>query len=420
MWAFNLVPQYAAATIAVVGCLVLGAVPTEVILSGFRDEDLFMMFGVVAVGSVLLRSGVTDRVVLMMLRRCPPTTMGYNAAFLLAGFVLTPALPSANGRVELLTPLTLEASRSLGFKDGSREATRLLLSMFVGASIFAPMFLTSKSLNFIVYGMLPDQVSAEFHWLRWFQVTWPIAAVMLVLYLLLTSIWFRGGKAPRLSHAHLNAQLATLGPMRRGEWIALGSVAFFVLTIVTYSLHKISPFWVSFGVFLAFLLVGILEKKNLDRDFDWGIILMVGFFIGLTTSLDHVGLTTLLSQSLSIVTEQLSTNFTLSVLLLVGVVSVARIFLPITTSGVVLCTLLLPLSAASGVNPWVVMLVTLMLNECWILPYQSSYYQTFEAVSGGPEYFDRALFLKVNALTVAIRIATAFAVLQYMRMIDLL
>lgn len=420
MWAFDLVPQYAAATIAVVGCLILGAVPTEVVLSGFGDEDLFMIFGVFAVGSVLVSSGLTDRIILEVMKRTPETAFGYNTAFLLTGFFLTPALPSANTRVELLAPLTAEASRNLGYKPGSREATRLFLSMFVGASIFAPIFLTSKSLNFIVYGMLPDQVSAEFHWLRWLSVAWPAALFMLVVYAAITHFWFRGDEPPRLSRVHLNAQLATLGPMRTAEWIAIGSVLFFVLSLVTYSLHKISPFWVSFGVFLAFLLVGILEKRQLDKDFDWGVILMIGFFIGLTQSLSYVGLTDLLSESLSVVTRNLRTNVEVSLLLLIGVVSVARVFLPITTSGVVLCSLLIPLSASSGVNPWVVLFVTLMLNEAWIAPYQSSYYQTFEAMSGGRSQFDRGLFLKVNAMTVGLRIVTAFFALQYMRMMDLL
>jgi len=420
MWAFDLVPQYAAASIAVVGCLILGAVPTEVVLSGFGDEDLFMIFGVFAVGSVLVRSGITNRILLEVIKRTPETAFGYNTAFLLTGFFLTPALPSANTRVELLTPLTTEAARNLGFRPGSRESTRLMLSMFVGASIFAPIFLTSKSLNFIVYGMLPDQVSAEFHWLRWFSVAWPAALFMLVAYSIITHFWFRGDEAPRLSRVHLNAQLAALGPMRAAEWIALGSVLFFVLTLVTYSLHKISPFWVSFGVFLAFLLVGVMEKRQLDRDFDWGVILMIGFFIGLTQSLSYVGLTDVLSESLAVVTRNLRTNVEVSLLLLIGVVSVARIFLPITTSGVVLCSLLIPLSASSGVNPWVVLFVTLMLNEAWLAPYQSSYYQTFESMSGGRRSFDRGLFLRVNAMTVGLRVVTTFFALQYMRMMNLL
>jgi DASS family divalent anion:Na+ symporter len=354
------------------------------------------------------------------MKRTPETAFGYNTAFLLTGFLLTPALPSANSRVELLAPLTAEASRNLGFKPRSPEATRLFLSMFVGASIFAPIFLTSKSLNFIVYGMLPDQVSAEFHWLRWLSVTWPAALFMLVVYAVVTHFWFRGGQAPKLSREHLNAQIATLGSMRTAEWIAIASVLFFVFSLVTYSLHKISPFWVSFGVFLAFLLVGILEKRHLERDFDWGVILMIGFFIGLTQSLSYVGLTDLLSESLSVVTRNLRTNVEVSVLVLIGVISVARTFLPITTSGVVLCSLLIPLSSSSGVNPWVILFVTLLLNEAWIAPYQSSYYQAFEAASGGRSQFDRGLFLKVNAMTVGLRILTAFFALQYMRSMNLL
>src|SRR5262249_57902954 len=121
--------------------------------------------------------------------------------------LMTWCLSSANTRTALITPLIAEASRSLGYRDRSREATRLMLSMFVGASLFAPIFLTAKSLNFVVYSQMPEQIREEFQWLKWTMSASVALLVMLGLYLAVSAVVFRGGQKPRLSKAHLDAQL---------------------------------------------------------------------------------------------------------------------------------------------------------------------------------------------------------------------
>jgi DASS family divalent anion:Na+ symporter len=420
MMSFNLTPQYAAALIAGLICLLLDVAPASVILSGFASDGFFMGLGIFGLGAVLTASGLAERVVFNLLRLSPKSPFWYNLTFLMTGIFMTPCLPSANTRVALLTPLVIETSRALGFRDRSREATRLMLSMFVGASLFAPIFLTAKSLNFVIHSQLPTQVHDEFQWLKWTISASVAGLVMLGLYLLAAGLTFRRGEAPRLSRSHLETQLRVLGPIRPIEWIALIITAAFILAIVTYSLHKINPSWITLGVLSVFLVLGTLNEKDIRHSFQWDVLLLVGFFIGLENTLDYTGITAILTEYLSGVTAYMQTNFLAFLAVLGLITALLRLFLPITTAGVLVASVFLPLAAVSGVNAWVVGFSIMMLAETWFLPAQCSYFQTMEDISGERPVHDRALFLRLNAITMAIRLIGLLASIPFFRSIGLL
>ena len=420
MWAFNLVPQYAAALIAGLGCLLLDVAPTSVILSGFASDGFFMALSIYGMGSVLIRSGLATRLVLNILHISPQTPFWYNVTTLLTGVLMTPCLPSANARIGVMTPLLTEASRALGYKDGSREATRLMLSMFMGCSLFAPIFLTSKSLNFVVYTLLPQQVSEAFQWLKWTLASSVAGGVMLVLYVLISSFIFRGGAKPRLSRKRLEAQLAFLGPMDFEEWIALSSLILFIGAIMTYSIHKISLSWITLGMFCAYLISGTLNQQHLRESIEWNILLLIGFFIGLEDAFSYTGISDMLAHNLASVTAYMLSNFEVFIVMMIVAIGMIRLLLPITTAGVFMASIFLPIAKLNGINPWVVGFVILMLSECWLLPLQCSYFLTFEAVSDSKPVHDRELFLRLNLVTVAIRIIALFASLPFFRYLGLL
>jgi DASS family divalent anion:Na+ symporter len=267
---------------------------------------------------------------------------------------------------------------------------------------------------------MPQQIREQFQWLKWAISASVAGLVMLGLYVIASSIIFRGGEKPKLSRKHLEAQFRLLGPMDNGEWTALAIAGLFILAIITYSVHKISPAWVTLGVFCVFLVLGTLHEKHIRRNFQWDVLLLVGFFIGLERTLDYMGITEILTSHLSGVTAYMASNFGMFIVLLGLITAVLRLFLPITTAGVLIASVFLPLAGLNGVNPWVVGFVILMLSETWILPSQCSYFLTMEEMSGEEPVHDRKLFLRMNALSMAIRMIALFASLPFFRYIGLL
>ena len=420
MMFFNLTAQYAAALIAGLACLLLNVAPPSVILSGFASDGFFMGLSIFGLGAVLTSSGLAERLLLNILKRSPRSPFWYNLTILITGIVMTPCLPSANTRVAMMTPLIMETSRALGYQDRSREATRLMFSMFVGASLFAPIFLTAKSLNFVVHSMMPVQIRDEFQWLTWTMAASVAAIVMLGLHLIVTAIMFRGGEKPRLSTAHLDTQLQLLGPMRSSEWTALAVAATFMLAIVSYQMHKISPAWITLAVLCVFLVLGTLNERHIRHDFQWDVLLLVGFFIGLEQTLDYTGFTAILTNTLSGVTGSMSSNFPLFLGLLAVVTGLLRLFLPITTAGVLIASVFLPLAVLNGVNPWVVAFSLIVLSETWFLPAQCSYYVTLQDLSGDKPVHDEGLFLRLNAISMMIRLVALVASIPFFQYLGLM
>lgn len=73
MWVFRLLPEYVPAIFIVMSVLVLGLVPTNVILSGYSSGSFFMALSVFGLGGVLVQSGLTYRLALIILRYTPAT-----------------------------------------------------------------------------------------------------------------------------------------------------------------------------------------------------------------------------------------------------------------------------------------------------------------------------------------------------------
>jgi len=73
MWSFTLVDEYIPALFAVLGVLLTGLVPTPVIMSGFASDGFLMALSTLALGTVVVSSGLSYRFMLILLRRLPNT-----------------------------------------------------------------------------------------------------------------------------------------------------------------------------------------------------------------------------------------------------------------------------------------------------------------------------------------------------------
>jgi DASS family divalent anion:Na+ symporter len=116
----------------------------------------------------------------------------------------------------------------------------------------------------------------------------------------------------------------------------------------------------------------------------------------------------------------MGSNFILLIGLMAVITFLLRLFLPITTAGVLVASVFLPLAALNGINPWVVGFAIMMLSETWFLPAQCSYFLTLEELSGERPVHDRALFLRMNAVSMAIRLVALLASIPFFRYLDLL
>lgn len=149
MWTFSLTPSFLIPCIlAILVMIFLGIAPTSVVLSGFTTGTFFMALSVFGLTAVLMASGITYRVILIVLKYVPPSRFSYVLVMFLTGFSMIPFLPDYSGRVTMIsTPLT-DMVDTLRYRPSGKAANQLTASILTGTTHFSSVFLTGNAVNF--------------------------------------------------------------------------------------------------------------------------------------------------------------------------------------------------------------------------------------------------------------------------------
>ncbi len=422
MWGFRLMPEFVPALFLMLASIILGVVPVRVVLSGFSSGSFFMALSVFGIGSVLTASGLTYRLALWLLKKAPRSQFGYECAMLLVGILLTPILPSANGRVTMVLPIVEDILQSVRYKRGGIAATRLAAATFTGITLLSAMFLTSKSINFAVYDLFPAQVKYQFTWGYWLVAAALAGMVLLAGHFFFSWLIFRNDEKPILNKKRVDAQISIIGPAGGNEWIALGAVVIFILGALTSSLHKIQPPWVGLAVLYLLMALGLFSKTNLRKNIDWGFLMMLAGMISIVKTMAYLGLDNYLKLHLQWMGVYMEENFYVFLLLLSLITFVIRFIMPNNASVILLCTAFLPIAEAQGVSAWIIAFIVLLISDAWFAGYQCTYYVVFREGTRKKRvdfYSERRMLLYIFCINL-VRIAAVFASVPYWKALNLL
>lgn len=419
MWICNLVDDYIPALFALLATLLTGLVPAHVILSGFASDGFLMALSTLALGTVVVSSGLGYRVMLLLLRRLPNRQRWHNVGLFATGLVLTPIIPTANGRIALLAPFYADMVGNLCLARQGHAATRLALSCFSGATLFSAIFITSKSVNFAVFGLLSPQGQDHFQGMAWLQAALVTAAVLLAAHTAAVAFGCRNLERPHLPKARIAQQCALLGELTSREWAALAGIVFMVAGMVTSSLHKVQPPWLGFAVLFGLLLCGTLDKKELKEKVDWTFLLYLSGITGIVAAFSQLGLDRVLGTLLPELGDTMRNHFGLFVLLLYALINLVRLAAPSNATSVILATILMPLAQMNGVNEWLVGFIILVFSEAWWFPYQCSYYLQLQQINRGAALYEETRFLVLNALLNLARLLAVYASFPYWHMLGI-
>lgn len=419
MWIFSLVDDYIPALFALLATLLTGLVPVPVILSGFASDGFMMALSTLALGTVVVSSGLGYRVMLLLLRRLPNRQGWHNAGLFATGLLLTPIIPTANGRIALLAPFYADMVDNLRLRAPGPAAGRLALSCFGGGTLFSAIFITSKSVNFAVFGLLSPQGQDHFQWMAWLRAALVTGGVLLAAQAVVIALGWRNTEQPHLSRPRLDRQCALLGALTGRERAALAGVAFMAAGIVTGPLHKVQAPWLGFAMLFGLLLCGILDKKELKEKVDWTFLLYLSGVTGIVAAFDHLGLDRALASRLPNLGAAMRDHFALFVLALYAVVNLIRLAAPSNATTVILAAILMPLAQVNGVNEWLVGFIILVFSEIWWLPYQCSYYLPMRQMNRASPLYDQTRFLLLNAMLNLVRLLAVYAAFPYWKMLGI-
>lgn len=420
MWVFGVVPEFVPALIVIMAVMVLGLVPNEVILAGYASSSFFMAMSVFGIGTVLSQSGIIYRFALYILRLTPPSNRAYQLVLFFIGVLLIPLLPSTNSRIGLVTPLAIDMIGALRFRPGGKAATRIIASTFSGASLMSAGFLTSKPVNFALFGLFPNQVKEQFSWGYW---AYAALASSLVLFLgdyLLSRLMFRDDEKPKISRQDLEIQLANLGRFTSAEWFSLMGIGLFMVGVMSSSIHKISPSGIGLSILCILLAIGSLSQLKFRRSIDWPFLMMLGGFVGIVKTIAYLGIDKWVGSHLMWMGQFMHDQFGVFVLLLGGVIYLLRFALPNAATVILMASVFIPIGIEQGINPWIIGFVVLVFSDSWFMPYQCSYYVQMEEIAGKKQVYDRKRMLLFNGISNIFRFTSVYVSIPYWKAIGLL
>ena len=419
MWMFKLVGDFIVSIFILIACLTLKIVPAKIVLGGFISGSFFLAMSVFGLGAVLLNSGLIYRLSLMILYYFPPTLFWQNLALSIVGTIITPIIPSANGRLVLASPTILDMAEIMGYKKLSNEGVRLSMSTLNGFGLMSNFFLTGKSINFVILGLLPMELQTRFTFLFWLIAAGIACIVSFWGRFFLAAFLYKTEYPPVVSKKQIKAQLKILGNLNFSEWVALIACSIFLIGAMTQFLHNIKTAWVGVLILFIVLFVGELEKEDFKQKIDWPFLLFLGGLIGFVKTFTYLKLDKWIGLQLSFLTNYMTSNIFMFIIVLSIIIIIIRFVLPANATVALLCAILMPVANLHGINPWVIGFCVLVISGGWFFPYQSTFYITFSNTTKGQLFTDQQSSL-FNIYGNIINILSLMISVPYWRMIGLL
>jgi DASS family divalent anion:Na+ symporter len=382
MWLFSLLPDFVPALMALLGILVFGLAPESVVLSGFSSNAFLLAFSILGLGAVVVQSGLTRRYSLVLLANLPANTFAHQLSVFLTGLIFTPTVPSIAGRAAIVGPVVSQISQGWDQQTRRRSSTMLYTTGLDSIHYMAPFFLTAAPANLMIYALLPPQEQQAFHFVFWLFAGSVTAAGMLIPYFLVSAFLFRRSyKRVALPKAQVREELAKLGRMTNSEWAALLGIILLGAGIVAAPWHRIEIHYVALAVLCQLLVLGVLSRGDFVGKIDWAFLMLLGSLIGVLATLDHLQIDTFLMGQLTWLGTYMRQDFALFVMALSGVFLLARLVIPLNQAIVIFAAALIPIASNSGIAPWVVGFVLLVLAETAFFPHQSPYIFLFNRLT---------------------------------------
>lgn len=289
--------------LAVTGFLVLALLPLSGAMSAaktyqfFGNDAVFFILSAFILASPVIRSGLSTRVALSTLNRFGTSPFRLQMAVLLLGAIAS-FFMSEHAVAVMLFPIVLEIVQAAKAKVGSRFAVGMFLALAWGCIIGGTATLLGGARGPLALGILQSTTGTNISFLAWTWLALPLSPILLVFAGLLLKVIGQEKQLP-LGEARkfLKQRADALGSFSKREKmtviIALATVFAWAFFGDRWGMGTIGLL----GVTMAFFL-GIAHWHEVEEDVNWGLFLMYGSAIALSSALRESGAANLVATAL--------------------------------------------------------------------------------------------------------------------------
>lgn len=334
LWLTEALPLAATALLVPILAVVTGVMDVKSALSGFSNPLIFLFFGGFALASAMAYQGL-DRWIANRIMQVGKGNFMRISLLLFGVTALLSMWMSNTATTAMMMPLVLGILRQMGVGESDSQGKNtvfLLLGVAYAASVGGIGTLVGSPPNAIAAQKLGIGFG---EWMRF-----GVPAVIVLLPLMIVVLWWACRPEP-VGRVEIRKEAFAL------NWHRVMTLMIFAATALCWMFGSVLGKWLGIGsavdtvvalvAVLALLYFRVVRWRDIDRGTDWGVLLLFGGGITLSTVLGKTG------ASLFLATEFSSLVGSWPGMLLIGAVVMFVIFLTELSSNTATAALLVPI-----------------------------------------------------------------------------
>ena len=327
-------------------------------LYGFSQPVAYFLIGILTIGMAVHRSGLAERVALLLMRGTRSSPILLYAQMLLSFAVLTFALPSASTRGAILVHIYEQVMERWGISQEHPYQKAVMMALGSLNRLGSTALLAGGVTPVVASGLIGD-----FSWGRWFVLMSVPFYTNLLIGGILLSLLYRSGFRIQVDGS---ARFVEAGPVRAVE-VRAGAIALFTALMwfsdFAHGLHPAVPALIALGLILM-PGIGVMNWREMQQNMGWDSFFVIASTLSLAQALVVSGAAAWFSGSLVGLIGGLSGTPWLFLLGLCCIAVIVRAMLP-NIAGYL--ALVIPVAMAAGeavgINPLLCGLLVVVVGD---------------------------------------------------------
>lgn len=289
LWVSQMLPLSITGLLAIAAPPLFQILPARQTFALFGHDTVFFILGVFILAAAMMKSGLSTRVALRLLRGAGSSPKKLLFQILMTATLLS-FIISEHAVAAILFPIVLEISRSLEFIPFGGSYGRLLfLSMAWGCIVGGIATFLGSGRAILSVGILSEMTGEKISLVQWSLATIPVVVLMFgAAYLMITKTFSIDVASVDVADRILSDKIRRQGKPSVTEWFIC---LIFVVTVFFWAFFglKIGMAVISLLAVVALFVFRTVRWKDLEEYVNWGVFLMYGGAICLSSVLDQTG-----------------------------------------------------------------------------------------------------------------------------------
>ena len=289
LWVSNLLPLPVTGLFALVAVPLLGVMSAKQAFSFFGSEPVFFIMGVFILATALLKSGLSTRMALHLLKSGSQSPRRLIFHVMLASALLS-FIMSEHAVAAMMFPLLIVITKRLEFIPRSASYARVLfLAMAWGCVVGGIATMLGGARVPLAVGLLQESGNGTITFTQWTMAMLPVVCVLFAFcYFLLTRYFPIEIETVAEADSAIDEQIRDCGrPLLEEKFLGL-LIAGAIVSWIFFG-SRLGMASIAILTVVLLFMFRVVEWKDLQERMEWGVILMYGGAIAISSILNTTG-----------------------------------------------------------------------------------------------------------------------------------